>query len=55
MIAVFVALTPLTSGMLIYVPRADVIFLDMKPDEAAKLVVSGGLVHPATKEPLLSK
>lgn len=55
MIAVFVALTPLTSGVLIYVPRADVIFLDMKPDEAAKLVVSGGLVYPAVKEPLISK
>lgn len=55
LIAVFVALTPLTSGMLIYVPRADVIFLDMKPDEAAKLVVSGGLVYPAVKEPVLGK
>ena len=55
MIAVFVALTPLTSGVLIYVPREDVIFLDMKPDEAAKLVVSGGLVYPAVKEPLISK
>jgi uncharacterized membrane protein len=55
MIAVFVALTPLTSGMLIYVPQADVIFLDMKPDEAAKLVVSGGLVYPAVKEPMLGK
>lgn len=55
MIAVFVALTPLTSGVLIYVPKADVIFLDMKPDEAAKLVVSGGLVYPAVKEPLISK
>jgi uncharacterized membrane protein len=55
MIAVFVALTPLTSGVLIYVPRADVIFLDMKPDEAAKLVVSGGLVYPTVKEPLISK
>lgn len=55
MIAVFVALTPLTSGVLIYVPRETVIFLDMKPDEAAKLVVSGGLVYPATKEPLMSK
>lgn len=55
MIAVFVALTPLTSGMLIYVPKEDVIFLDMKPDEAAKLVVSGGLVYPAVKEPLISK
>ena len=55
MIAVFVALTPLTSGVLIYVPRDTVIFLDMKPDEAAKLVVSGGLVSPAAKEPLISK
>lgn len=55
MIAVFVALTPLTSGVLIYVPREDVIYLDMKPDEAAKLVVSGGLVYPAVKEPLISK
>lgn len=55
MIAVFLALTPLTSGILIYVPRADVIFLDMKPDEAAKLVVSGGLVYPAQKEPLIGK
>jgi len=55
MIAVFVALTPLTSGMLIYVPQADVIFLDMKPDEAAKLVVSGGLVYPAVKEPVTGK
>lgn len=50
MIAVFVGLTPLTSGLLIYVPRRDVIFLDMKPDEAAKLIVSGGLVYPASRE-----
>lgn len=50
MIAVFVALTPLTSGMLLYVPARDVIFLDMKPDEAAKLIVSGGMVYPAIKD-----
>lgn len=50
MIAVFVGLTPLTSGLLIYVPRRDVIFLDMKPDEAAKLIVSGGLVYPASRD-----
>lgn len=46
MMAVFLGLTPLTSGILIYVKRSDVIFLDMKPDEAAKLIVSGGLVYP---------
>jgi uncharacterized membrane protein len=52
MIAVFLALTPLTSGLLIYVPRRDVILLDMKPDEAAKLIVSGGLVYPVAKDTL---
>lgn len=57
MIAVFVALTPLTSGMLIYVPARDVILLDLKPDEAVKLIVSAGLVYPiswnaATEPPL---
>ena len=46
MVAVFVALTPLTSGALIYVPARDVILLDMKPDEAVKLIVSAGLVYP---------
>ncbi len=49
MVAVFVALTPMTSGMLIYVPARDVILLDMKADEAIKLVVSAGLVYPAAK------
>ena len=55
MIAVFVALTALTSGMLIYVPAREVVFLDMKPDEAAKLIVSGGLVYPAVKESVAEK
>lgn len=49
MVAVFVALTPMTSGMLIYVPASDVILLDMKADEAIKLVVSAGLVYPQDK------
>lgn len=50
MIAVFVALTPLTSGMLLYVPARDVVMLDMKPDDAIKLIISGGLVYPPPKE-----
>ena len=50
MIAVFLALTPLTSGVLLYVPARDVILLDMKPDEAVKLIVSAGLVYPVSKE-----
>lgn len=49
MVAVFVALTPMTSGMLIYVPQSDVILLDIKADDAIKLVVSAGLVYPNDK------
>ena len=50
MVAVFIGLTPLTSGMLIFVPEQDVIMLDLKADEAVKLIVSAGLVYPASKE-----
>ena len=50
MVAVFIGLTPLTSGMLIFVPEQDVILLDLKADEAVKLIVSAGLVYPARKE-----
>lgn len=53
MIAVFVALTPLTSGMLLYVPARDVIYLDMKADEAVKLIVSAGLVYPVGRDALV--
>lgn len=50
MVAVFVGLTPLTSGMLIFAPERDIIILDLKADEAVKLIVSAGLVYPASKE-----
>jgi uncharacterized membrane protein len=52
MVAVFIGLTPLTSGFLIFVPECEVILLDLKADEAMKLIVSAGLVYPATKEQL---
>jgi uncharacterized membrane protein len=52
MSAVFVGLTPFTSGMLLFVPTKDLIILDMKIDDAAKLIVSGGLVYPLPKEPI---
>ena len=54
MIAVFLALTPLTSGILLFVPARDVILLEMKADEAVKLIVSAGLVYPVTKEVVLA-
>jgi uncharacterized membrane protein len=50
MIAVFIGLTPFTSGFVIFVHKEDVIPLDLTPEEAAKLVASGGLVYPPPKE-----
>jgi uncharacterized membrane protein len=50
MSAVFVGLTPFTSGMLLFVPTNELIVMDMGIDDAAKLIVSGGLVYPLPKE-----
>jgi len=47
MISVFVPTTPNpTSGFLLFFPRNDVIELDMTVEDAAKLVISAGLVYP---------
>lgn len=46
-LSVFLPTTPNpTSGFLLYVPSADVIMLDMTVEEAAKQVISAGLVSP---------
>lgn len=51
MISVFLPTTPNpTSGFLLFVPREDVVILDMDVEQAAKLVISAGLVTPPTKE-----
>jgi uncharacterized membrane protein len=50
MSAVFVGLTPFTSGMLLFVPTNELIVMDMGVDDAAKLIVSGGLVYPMPKD-----
>jgi uncharacterized membrane protein len=50
LITVFVPTTPNpTSGFLLFLPRKDVIVLDMNVESAAKLVVSAGLVTPPLK------
>ena len=49
-IAVFIGLTPFTSGFVAFVSRQDVIELDLTVEEAAKLVASGGLVYPLPRE-----
>jgi uncharacterized membrane protein len=47
MTSVFLPTTPNpTSGFLLFVPTKDVIELDMSVEEAAKLVISAGLVMP---------
>jgi len=35
-----------TSGFLLFVPKKNLIYLDMTPDQAAKYVISAGLVNP---------
>lgn len=51
MMSVFLPTTPNpTSGFLLFVPKKDVVLLDMTVEEAAKLVISAGLVTPPTKE-----
>ena len=46
-LTVFLPTTPNpTSGFLLFVPREDVIVLDMSVEESAKLVISAGLVYP---------
>lgn len=47
LVSVFVPTTPNpTSGFLLFFPKSDVIELDMSVEEAAKLVISAGLVYP---------
>jgi uncharacterized membrane protein len=51
MLSVFLPTTPNpTSGFLLFVPREDVVTLDMSVEDAAKLVISAGLVVPPTAE-----
>lgn len=46
--SVFLPTTPNpTSGYLLFVPTKDVIVLDMTVEDAAKLVISAGLVYPS--------
>lgn len=50
LVTVFVPTTPNpTSGFLLFVPRNDVIMLDISIEEAMKLVISLGVVLPETK------
>ncbi|MGR3510434.1 MAG: DUF502 domain-containing protein [Sulfitobacter sp.] len=50
LIGVFVPTTPNpTSGFLLFVPKDEVMELDMTVEDAAKLVISAGLVYPPSR------
>ena len=52
LLSIFVPTTPNpTSGFLLFFPKEDVIELDMSVEDAAKLVISAGLVYPNGKDP----
>ena len=51
LVSVFVPTTPNpTSGFLLFFPREDIIELEMSVEDAAKLVISAGLVYPNPKD-----
>ncbi len=55
-ISVFLPTTPNpTSGFLLFVPSEDVIYLDMTVEDAAKLVISAGLVYPNDGSAMLAQ
>ena len=56
LISVFLPTTPNpTSGFLLFVPRSQLTYLDMSIEDAAKLVISAGLVYPTPKAPPTQK
>ena len=47
LVTVFLPTTPNpTSGFMLFVPKSDIIVLDMSVEDAAKLIISAGLVMP---------
>jgi uncharacterized membrane protein len=53
MLSIFLPTTPNpTSGFLLFVPREDVTILEMKVEDAAKMVISAGLVVPEYQKEL---
>ena len=53
LINIFLPTTPNpTSGFLLFVPREEMILLDMSVEEAIKMVISGGIVTPPDRRPL---
>ena len=50
LINVFIPTTPNpTSGFLLFLPKKDLIYMNMKVEDAVKMVISGGIVTPKIK------
>ena len=50
LVTVFLPTTPNpTSGFMLFVPKDDIIILDMSVEDAAKLIISAGLIMPEKK------
>ena len=50
-INIFVPTTPNpTSGFLLFIPQKDLVYMDMKVEDAIKMVISGGIVTPIIKK-----
>ena len=50
LVTVFLPTTPNpTSGFMLFIPKDDIIILDMSVEDAAKLIISAGLVMPEKK------
>jgi uncharacterized membrane protein len=55
LLAVFMPCTPNpTTGFLMYVPKSEVVILDMTIEDGAKLIVSAGLVAPEYDRKLIA-
>lgn len=55
LVSVFLPTTPNpTSGFLLFVPQSEIEVLDMSVEEAAKLIISAGLVEPPKKSQKLA-
>ena len=49
---VFLPTTPNpTSGFLLFMPRRELVFMSMSVEEAAKMIISGGIVVPPDRRP----
>ena len=56
LINVFIPTTPNpTSGFLLFLPKKDLIYMEMKVEDAVKMVISGGIVTPKINRSLIKK